>query len=103
MRVRYVSESRIFWSLGRGDGDLTLGVEVSSVGGRIRRTVFSRGKFGRESIVFEEAYSAEEYLEVLRAEETLTLGIAPPGEGQERAKRLLLEAIERLRRVYNGL
>lgn len=103
MRVKYVSENRIYWSLGRVHGDQVLGVEVSAVGeDRVRRTVFSRGKFGRESKINEEEYSVEEFLEILGAERSILERKDPAGNERD-GKELLLEAIEILRRVYNGL
>ncbi len=103
MRVRYVSENRIYWSLGRGQGDRVFGVEVSAVGeDRVRRTVFSRGKFGREEKINEEEYSVEEFLEILGAERSILKRKDPAGKEAD-GKELLLDAIEILRRVYNGL
>lgn len=103
MRVKYVSENRIYWSLGRGQGDQVVGVEVAAVGeDRVRRTVFSRGKFGRELKINEEEYSVEEFLEILGAERSILKRKDPRGDGGD-DKELLLDAIEILRRVYNGL
>jgi hypothetical protein len=103
MRVKYVSENRIYWSLGRGHGDRVVGVEVSALGeDRVRRTVFSRGKFGREEKINEEEYSVEEFLEILEAESAILKRKDPAGDG-DGGKELILRAIEILRRVYNGL
>ncbi|MEJ5293123.1 MAG: hypothetical protein WHS82_05960 [Candidatus Methanosuratincola sp.] len=103
MRVKYISEKRIYWSLGRGQGDQVVGVEVSAVGeDRVKRTVFSRGKFGRETKINEEEYSVEEFLEILGAERTILKSKAPAGNSGD-GKELLLDAIEMIRRVYNGL
>jgi hypothetical protein len=101
MRVKHLSESRISWSLGRGEGDTVLGVEVFfEKGGRVRRTVYSRGKYGKEKAVFEEAYGADEFCEILRAEESLLPSATVEGGN---ARVLISEAMDRLRRVYDGL
>lgn len=100
MRVKQVSESKIYWSLGR-QGDAVMGVEVAAEGpSSVRRTAFLRGKHGRESVVLDERYSLEEFAEILRAEE----GILPSKivEGGS-AKRLLSEAMDSIRRVRDGL
>jgi hypothetical protein len=100
LRVRQTSEDRLYWTIGRGELDNVLGIElVVDSNDHVRRTIFSRGKFGRESILFEEVYSAEEFLEILRAEKLL-LGQKCSDSS---AKALLLEAMDRLRRVYDGL
>ena len=86
--------------LGRGEGDNVLGVELfMDAKDHVRRTIFSRGKFGKESIIFEEEYSTEEFLDLLRAEKVL-LGSKVFDAG---SKELLLEALDRIRRVYDGL
>lgn len=103
MRVRYVSENRIYWSLGRDRGDRVVGVEVSALGeDRVRRTVFSRGKFGKEEKLIEEEYSLEEFLEILGAERSI-LKRKDPAAGRDDGKEMILRAIEILRRAYNGL
>jgi hypothetical protein len=102
MRVKQVSGNRLFWSLGRGEGDTVMGVELFSDGkGHLRRTIFSRGKYGRESRIFEEEYAAEEFREILGAEEALLSSVDDGKNGDVR--RLLLKAMERLRRAYDGL
>ncbi|MDI9644670.1 MAG: hypothetical protein QFX35_05575 [Candidatus Verstraetearchaeota archaeon] len=103
MRVKYVSENRIYWSLGRGRGDEVLGVEVSALGSdRVRRTIFSRGKYGKETTVAMEEYTAEEFLEILTAEESLVRRRCDSEKGGC-GRELLLEAIEMIRRAYNEL
>lgn len=103
MRVKYISENRIYWSLGRDQGDQVLGVEVFAVGkDRIRRTVFSRGKFGKETRIAEEEYNTEEFLEIIGAERSVAQRQGN-GEKEGNGKELLLDAIEIIRRVYNGL
>lgn len=98
MRVKQISENRIYWCLGRGQGDQVLGVEVFAAGGKIFRTLFSRGKFGREVKIAMEEYSAEEYMEIIHAERSLI-----PSKANEGTKELLLCALEAIRRAYNGL
>ncbi|MEN3034692.1 MAG: hypothetical protein ABC537_00185 [Candidatus Methanosuratincola sp.] len=98
-----MSENRIYWSLGRDHGDRVVGVEVSALGeDTVRRTVFSRGKFGKEEKINEEEYSVEEFLEILGAERSILKRKDPAGDGDD-GKDLILHAIEILRRVYNGL
>ena len=95
-----MSEGRIYWSLGR-QGDAVMGVEVAAEGtGNIRRTVFQRGKHGREAVVLDERYSPEEFAEILRAEEGLLPSKVVEGGS---AKRLLSEAMDCIRRVHDGL
>ena len=102
MRVKQVSENRIFWTLGKGKGDEALGVEFALEGGaRVRRTIFSRGKYGKEKTIFEEIYGTDEFFEIIRNEELL-LPKRSSSEGED-AKQLLTEAMEKLRRVCDGL
>ena len=95
-RVRHVAPNRLFWSAGKGSGDSYLGVEVwldqKEV---VRRCIFSRGKYGKESVIAEESYSMEEYQEILHAEgELMALS------GRAGAKELVQEALVRLRMAY---
>jgi hypothetical protein len=100
MRVKQMSEGRIYWSLGR-QGDAAMGVEVAAEGtDNIRRTTFLRGKHGRETVVLDESYSPEEFAEILRAEEGLLPSTVVEGGS---AKRLLSEAMDCIRRVRDGL
>jgi len=99
--VKQVSGNRLFWSLGRGEGDNVLGVELFSDGtGKVRRTIFSRGKYGREARIFEEEYTEEEFREVVWAEAAL---LSSMGDGEADVRKMLLEAMDRLRRAYDGL
>lgn len=79
MRVRHVSGSRLYWSLGRVDGDKVFGVELHRSGNLIKRTLVARGKYGREDVVFEEVYDEEEFAEILGAAIEL---LAPNGLGR---------------------
>lgn len=95
-RVRQVAPNRLFWSAGRARGDSYLGVEVwLERGGEVRRRVFLRGKYGRESVLAEESYSGEEYQEILHAEGELLAAAAGAG-----ARQLVQEALVRLRMAY---
>jgi hypothetical protein len=97
------SENRIFWSLGRGEGDTMVGVELCfDTKDRLRRTVFSRGKLGRESIIFQEEYSKDEFMELLETEKALLCQHLKQGD-RSGAKLQLLEVIQRIRRVYDEL
>lgn len=103
MRVK-ASENRLFWSLGRGEGDTMVGVELFlDMKDHVRRTVFSRGKYGKESVIFEEEYSSEEFMDLLDAEKALLSRASGVMEDSAGAKSQLLEAMERIRRVYDGL
>ncbi len=100
MRVKQMSEGRIYWSLGR-QGDAVVGVEVAADGsGNIRRTAFLRGKHGRETIVLDERYAPDEFAEILSAEEGLLPSRTVEGGS---ARRLLSEAMDSIRRVRDGL
>jgi len=102
VRVRQAAENRLYWSLGRGDGDDVLGVELFlDMKGHVKRTTFSRGKFGKERIILEEEYSVEEFLEILDAGRVLLYSICDHGHAGTDAKLLLLEAIDRIRRAYD--
>lgn len=104
MRVRQMAENRLYWSLGRGDGDNTLGVELFlDMKGHVRRTTFSRGKFGRERVILEEEYSMEEFMELLEAERMLLSSEGKRDSVSIGVKPLLLEAIDRIRRAYSEL
>ena len=101
MRVRQVSANRLFWSLGRGEGDCVLGVELFCDGaGHVRRAIFSRGKYGKETKIFEEEYTVEEFREILWAAGAL---ISPEEDGEGDVRGMILEAMDRLRRAYDGL
>lgn len=95
-RVRNVAPNRLFWGAGRGSGDSCLGVEVwVDQRGVVRRCVLLRGKHGKESVMAEESYSREEYLEIIHAEgELLAMGSSMG------AKELVQEALVRLRIAY---
>ncbi|NHV60396.1 MAG: hypothetical protein HA492_03155 [Candidatus Verstraetearchaeota archaeon] len=97
MRVKHVTDRAIFWSLGRGEGDEVIGVEVSLEGeGRVSRKIVSRGKYGKERTVFLGRYSADEYLGILRSESALLSS----SKGEDRdVMTLIVEAIELLRRA----
>ena len=95
-RVRHVGPNRLFWSAGRGVGDNYTGVELwLDQKDAVRRCTFSRGKYGKEKVIVEEAYSREEYQEILQAVwELLALD---RGAG---ARELVQEALARLRMAY---
>ena len=104
MKIKHVSENRFFWSLGRGEGDFIFGVELSlDRNCHLERTIFSRGKFGKESVIFHEEYSCEEFLELLRAEKELLLSARGDTLCSSGSKVLLREAMDRIRRVLDKL
>lgn len=101
MRVRQVTDRAIFWSLGREGGDKVAGVEVSLEGkGRVCRRIISRGKYGRESILFEERYAADEYQGILRSELAFVSSL---DKTDKDLILLIMEVIESLRRVCERL
>lgn len=102
MRVRHVTDEAIFWSLGRGEGDEVLGVEVRIEGsGNLSRRIISRGKYGKERILFVEKYSPEEYKGIIRSE--CALISSAEMEGNDEAATLIIKAIELLRRACERL
>ncbi|MGQ9759561.1 MAG: hypothetical protein ACUVQ5_03190 [Candidatus Methanomethylicaceae archaeon] len=101
MRVRQVSDRAIFWSLGRGDGEELIGVEVSLEGEEgVRRRIIRQGKYGKERTLFEERYLVDEYKGILRSEFALISSFNKTNKDLTLA---IMEAIESLRRVYERL
>uniref|UniRef100_A0A7C3N8Y1 Uncharacterized protein n=1 Tax=Candidatus Methanomethylicus mesodigestus TaxID=1867258 RepID=A0A7C3N8Y1_9CREN len=96
MRVKHASVNRLYWSLGRAEGDKVFGVELHRSGSLIKRTVIARGKYGREEVIFEEVYSEEEFAEILSAANEL---LTPKGLGcsPEAKRRAILGMISTLR------
>ncbi|MDH5810853.1 MAG: hypothetical protein QXO54_00135 [Candidatus Methanomethylicaceae archaeon] len=101
MKVKHVTDRAIFWSVGRGEGEEIIGVEVC-LGGedKVFRRIVARGKYGKERTVFSERYSVDEFQGVIRSELALISSIqGVKGD----ALTLVLEAIELLRRVCEKL
>lgn len=101
MRVRHVTDRAIFWSLGRGEGDEIIGVEVSLEGKEnVSRRIISRGKYGRERVVFKESYSVEDYKGIIRSEAAF---LSSAEIADKDLMLLIMETIESLRRVCERL
>ncbi|MDD1775822.1 MAG: hypothetical protein LUP94_00540 [Candidatus Methanomethylicus sp.] len=79
MRVKHVSENRIYWTLGRANSpekEEVLGIEMTVEGGlQVHRIIFARGKFGHERVIFEETYQIEEFFDILKNEAELLSGL----------------------------
>ncbi|MEM3039721.1 MAG: hypothetical protein QXO54_02820 [Candidatus Methanomethylicaceae archaeon] len=101
MRVRHVTDREIFWSLGRGEGDEIIGVEISLEGKEnVSRRIISRGKYGRERVVFQESYLIEDYKAIVRSEAAF---LSSAERVDKDLMLLIMEAIESLRRVCERL
>ncbi|MCX8182078.1 MAG: hypothetical protein N3D12_03055 [Candidatus Methanomethyliaceae archaeon] len=101
MRVRHVTDRTIFWTLGRGEAEEIMGVEVSlEEEGKVLRRIVARGKYGRERTVFTERYSVDEYQGIIRSESAL---ISSAEVADRDPMTLIVEAIELLRRAYERL